>query len=199
MVSDSLCPRCHEGPETIDHVFLQCDQARQIWFSYPLTITMTNSKIQSFGDWFNYMATNTSKDCMQIIITITYSIWLARNKKIFQNRDIPANEMVGKAIKALQEYQRNRTTDQITSTGIRPSLDCNNTSWSPPPRSNLKLNVDAHLSSDGRLGLGLVLRDEDGHIVGGWPHRWSNHEGSKRIWQRGAIRNSRSSGSAEND
>jgi ribonuclease HI len=26
--------------------------------------------------------------------------------------------------------------------------------------------VDAHLSSDGRLGLGLVLRDEDGRIVG---------------------------------
>jgi hypothetical protein len=103
---------------------------------------------------------------MQLIITITYSLWLARNNKIFQNRDIPACETVGKAIKSLQEYKHNSNPDQIISTRINPSTDCNNTSWSPPPRASLKLNVDAHLCSDGRLGLGLVLRDEDGRIVG---------------------------------
>jgi hypothetical protein len=166
MVCDSLCPRCHNGPETIDHVFLNCDQARQVWFSSPLTITTSSSKFQSYRDWFNYMLTNTTKDCIQIIVTITYSLWLARNKKIFQNRDIPASETVEKAIKVLQEYKHNSNPAQITSTRIHPSADCNNSSWSPPPRASLKLNVDAHLFSDGRLGLGLVLRDEDGRIVG---------------------------------
>jgi hypothetical protein len=101
MVCDSLCPRCHNGPETIDHVFLNCDQARQVWFSSPLTITTSSSKFQSYRVWFNYMLTNTTKDCIQIIVTITYSIWLARNKKIFQNKDIPVSETVEKAIKVL--------------------------------------------------------------------------------------------------
>jgi ribonuclease HI len=103
---------------------------------------------------------------MQIIITITYSMWLARNKKVFQNHDIPANETVETALRALQEYNQNKSLDQITSTAIHPSVACDNTSWSPPPKAYLKLNVDAHLSSDGHLGLGLVLRDEDGRIVG---------------------------------
>jgi hypothetical protein len=133
MVCDSLCPRCHHGPETIDHIFLNCDQARQAWFSSPLKITTSSNKSQFYNDWFNYMLTNTNKDCMQIIITITYNLWLARNKKIFQNRDIPASETVDKAIKALQKYKHNSNADQITSTRIHPPSDCNNTSWSPPP------------------------------------------------------------------
>jgi hypothetical protein len=86
---------------------------------------------------------------------------LARNNKIFQNKEIPANETVGKAIEILQNYKLNSNPDQITSTRVHPSTDCNNSSWRPPPRASIKLNVVAHLCSDGRLGLGLVLRDED--------------------------------------
>ncbi|PNY05637.1 hypothetical protein L195_g002091 [Trifolium pratense] len=41
-----------------------------------------------------------------------------------------------------------------------------NKSRSPPPLNFLKLNVDAHLSDDGRWGFGSVLRGEDGHYVG---------------------------------
>ncbi|MCI24473.1 ribonuclease H protein, partial [Trifolium medium] len=42
----------------------------------------------------------------------------------------------------------------------------NNKSWSPPPVNFLKLNVDAHLSDDGRWGFGMILRREDGRCVG---------------------------------
>ncbi|MCI73758.1 hypothetical protein A2U01_0095022, partial [Trifolium medium] len=35
-----------------------------------------------------------------------------------------------------------------------------------PPRNFLKLNVDAHLKDDGRWGLGLILRRDDGRCVG---------------------------------
>jgi ribonuclease HI len=41
-----------------------------------------------------------------------------------------------------------------------------NTSWSPPAKGTLKMNVDAHLSSDGRWFSGLILRRSDGSIVG---------------------------------
>jgi ribonuclease HI len=111
------------------------------------------------------MLTNASKDCIQMITAITYGIWTARNKKIFQEKDIPAIETVERALSALHDYKHNITLDSINSSGIQPSQSCNNTSWSTPPRNSLKLNVDAHLMDDGRLGLGLVLRGEDGSIV----------------------------------
>jgi hypothetical protein len=41
-----------------------------------------------------------------------------------------------------------------------------NISWSPPPRGIQKINVDAHLSSDGHWFSGLLLRRSDGSIVG---------------------------------
>ncbi|MCI82034.1 hypothetical protein A2U01_0103308, partial [Trifolium medium] len=43
---------------------------------------------------------------------------------------------------------------------------CNNTSWSLSPRGTLKMNVDAHLSGDGRWFSGLILRRCDGSTVG---------------------------------
>jgi hypothetical protein len=101
-------------------------------------------------EWFNYMITNTSKECMQVISTIIYSIWIARNKKVFKDKDVPATETVINAIKALHDYQHKLSCEQPSSTLIHPSLDCNNSSWSPPPRACLKLNVDAHLLDDGR-------------------------------------------------
>ncbi|MCI24854.1 ribonuclease H protein, partial [Trifolium medium] len=36
----------------------------------------------------------------------------------------------------------------------------------PPPKNNLKLNVDAHSLSDGHWGLGLILRKDDGRCLG---------------------------------
>jgi hypothetical protein len=40
------------------------------------------------------MPTNASKECMQVISTIIYIIWFARNKKTFQDKDVPATETV---------------------------------------------------------------------------------------------------------
>ncbi|MCI00112.1 hypothetical protein A2U01_0021128, partial [Trifolium medium] len=67
---------------------------------------------------------------------------------------------------------RNITEACLESTSSRPSVDRNNKSWSPPPRSFLKLNVDAHLSDDTHwrrndpTSLGMVLRRNDDRCVG---------------------------------
>jgi ribonuclease HI len=42
----------------------------------------------------------------------------------------------------------------------------NDTSWSPPPRDTLKINVDAHLRRDDHWSSGLILRQSDESIVG---------------------------------
>jgi hypothetical protein len=79
------------------------------------------------------MLTNATKECIQIITTITYGIWIARNNKIFQDNDTPAIETVEKALTALHEYKHNISLDNTNSHRIQTSPSCNNTSWSPPP------------------------------------------------------------------
>jgi hypothetical protein len=53
-------------------------------------------------------------------------------------------------------------SNRTNTTGNRS----NNISWSPPPWGALKVNVDAHLSSDGRWLARLILRRADGSAVG---------------------------------
>jgi hypothetical protein len=101
---DSLCPRCEEATETIEHTFLHYEWVKQIWFASPLTINTTSIQNQTFAEWIFYMLTNNHKDSIQQILSITYSIWWSRNKKVFQNLNIPVLDALSHAMKSLQEY-----------------------------------------------------------------------------------------------
>jgi ribonuclease HI len=133
----------------------------------PLTITISNSLTNNFHEWFHYMLDNTDNESMQTITTIIYSMWNSRNSKVFKQQNIPVNIMINKALKILHEYQHNAIPAQtLSKSSSYPSSASNNVSWSPPPSSYLALNVDAHRFGDGHWGLGMVLRREDGRVVG---------------------------------
>ncbi|KAK2358351.1 Polynucleotidyl transferase, ribonuclease H superfamily protein [Trifolium repens] len=112
------------------------------------------------------MIQNASKHSLQIIATITYTIWLARNSKIFQKKDIPAIDAVDCAMKCLSDYHHHLIEDRLQNSNKHNSNSRNSKSWSPPPLNSLKLNVDAHLTSDGRWGFGWILRGSDGRCAG---------------------------------
>ncbi|MCI13244.1 ribonuclease H protein, partial [Trifolium medium] len=104
-------------------------------------------------------------ESLEKIVAITYGIWYARNQTIFQDKCLPPSEVCSIALAQLHEYQSfgaNNLPNRPVMSGRRG----NNTSWSPPPRGTLKMNVDAHLSSDGRWFSGLVLRQCDGSTIG---------------------------------
>ncbi|KAK2367272.1 putative mitochondrial protein [Trifolium repens] len=166
IMCDSMCPMCYREPETTNHIFQQCEWARQVWFGCPLTITTSNVQTQSFPDWLSYMLINSTKECMQTISTVIYSIWIARNKRIFQNKSIPAKDVVAQAMKNLSEYRRHWIENRLSKSTHATSGTRNNKSWNPPSRNCHKLNVDAHLKDDGRWGFGLILRRDDGRCVG---------------------------------
>jgi hypothetical protein len=105
-----LCSLCNEKIETIDHIFLKCEWTRQVWFSSPLTINFTHLKLKHFPDWLDYMIDNTTKENMQTISTILYSIWIARNDREFNEKNLPPIEMVNRALKTLHEFQAHQTS-----------------------------------------------------------------------------------------
>ncbi|KAK2355972.1 Ribonuclease H superfamily protein [Trifolium repens] len=163
---DPMCPRCQNQVETLHHAFLDCEWTKQVWFSSILTINLNHNQFNNFVDWFNYLAKHTEKIQLEQITATIYGIWYARNQKAFQNKNLPPTDVSQKAISQLHEYQKvnilTRTIHQSPSTGSSR----HNTSWSPPLRCNRKINVDAHLSSDGHWYSGLLLRRSDGSVVG---------------------------------
>jgi hypothetical protein len=160
-----LCSYCNSNLETMDHIFLECEWAKQAWLASPLTINTEQGKIKHIQDWIEYMISETKAEDLQIISTILYSIWKARNDREFNGKFIPPDTMMQRAIQVLHEFQSNQS-----SKALPHPKDAENTrhdiSWSLPPNGALKLNVDAHSLSDGRWGLGLLLRRDDGGCVG---------------------------------
>ncbi|XP_045797508.1 uncharacterized protein LOC123891638 [Trifolium pratense] len=163
---EPLCPRCSNTTETINHVFLECEWAKQVWFASSLNLNLGLNQISEFFDWINFMKNNTDKECMEKITAITYGIWYARNMLVFQNKYLPPQDISSTALNQIQEYQLHGFEQQIQNPCVRTKGCNNDISWSPPPRGTLKINVDAHLSSDGHWLTGMVLRGSDGSAIG---------------------------------
>jgi hypothetical protein len=142
---EPFCTYCGTKIETINHLFLDCEWAKQAWFACPLTINMENLRIKTIYDWIDYMVHTAKKEDMQVISTVMYSIWLARNDREFNNKHLPPEEMVSRAMKNLHEYQANQHA-RVTERTNRSEVNRHNTGWSPPPNTFTKLNVDAHSS-----------------------------------------------------
>ncbi|MCI52749.1 hypothetical protein A2U01_0073995, partial [Trifolium medium] len=69
-------------------------------------------------------------------------------------------------MKSLSEYHHLLVDNRIKTSKPADPVARNNNSWNPPPSNFLKLNVDAHLSDDGRWGFGMILRRDDGRCIG---------------------------------
>jgi hypothetical protein len=41
-----LCPRCHEKIEDVNHAFIGCVWAKQVWFASPLTFDLISQHLQ---------------------------------------------------------------------------------------------------------------------------------------------------------
>jgi hypothetical protein len=75
--------------------------------------------------------------------------------------------MLRNTLDSLAEYKNHLQAPQTNAHQINQSRSNNIENWKPPPPNSLKLNVDAHrLAGDGRWALGLILRMEDGKLVG---------------------------------
>jgi ribonuclease HI len=74
--------------------------------------------------------------------------------------------VIQQALTITAEYQTMGSFNKPSATTPTARSHGNNISWNPPTNGVLKLNVDAHPSGDGRWGLAIVLKTEEGKCVG---------------------------------
>ncbi|KAK2435146.1 putative mitochondrial protein [Trifolium repens] len=162
-----LCPRCNAKIEDSNHVFRDCEWVKQVWFASQLTINFNKQDNKSFVDWVQDMfaQNQTKNNCTNLISSLCYHIWKARNMLIFQQKDIPVMVVVNKASQDLLEYTKQMEKGS-TRHGANNLPRSNEIKWSPPPSIALKINVDAHCKGDGRWGLGWVVRNGDRICLG---------------------------------
>jgi hypothetical protein len=73
-------------------------------------------------------------------------------------------QVLREAKNSLDDYQRVNVSN---STANPTSRKTEEKRWAPPPGLMLKINFDAALDvSKGVVGLGILARDEGGHVIG---------------------------------
>ncbi|GKU94321.1 hypothetical protein SLEP1_g7835 [Rubroshorea leprosula] len=97
-LEESKCVICKEQEEDSVHLFLRCKLTRWLWVAcakwwgaeakLDIDISKTFDK---FGDWSKEEKTRQGWDC--IWSTVVWTVWLARNQKLFQHKEINAGKL----------------------------------------------------------------------------------------------------------
>jgi len=78
---------------------------------------------------------------------------------VFQNKQFDPMQIANAAADFTVEFNDANMT-VVTSATVTQPVEA----WCPPPAGILKLNVDAGCFNDGRMGCGMVVRDNGGNV-----------------------------------
>ncbi|PNT77031.1 hypothetical protein BRADI_1g56957v3, partial [Brachypodium distachyon] len=89
-----LCVLCNQVSETIDHLCRACPFTRKVWDSVRLWFGAPHSMIStaaSVDDWWKLdrarLIGDRKRDFDGLINYIFWSVWMGRNRRIFQHQD----------------------------------------------------------------------------------------------------------------
>ncbi|KAL4291966.1 hypothetical protein GQ457_14G024710 [Hibiscus cannabinus] len=174
MTSDSSCTVCGAVSETVDHVLRQCPLAKAVWTSVVKPDRILEFLSLDLQSWF---AANLSQPdyfgCVEsdwdiLFATLVWSIWLRRNKLIFESAPVVCEPVLLIGNRMVEEFRTAVTTGRlpvrsgnaIHRAGVR---------WEAPPPPWCKVNVDdACDSATGRASCGGAIRSDSGQWLMGF-------------------------------
>lgn len=151
LTTDAICKRCGTL-ESIDHLFIQCSFARNIWEAAPFVGTLDlsgsidlNSVWLSLCDKFCLPPSGISTS--QLAPWILWHIWTARNKLIFTGKVMSAEETLSQAIAQAREW--------LYSQDKHPGSTKKKTNRVTIPENCVRINIDAAWKVESKIaGLG---------------------------------------------
>ena len=98
---------------------------------------------------------------LALVVLLCRSIWQSRNEVVFQNKVTAATQLLSQVLSSLADFI---SATHISKHPIQTVSSCD--TWTRPHHPFLMLNVDGSLhATDGKRGLGAILRDENGDLL----------------------------------
>ncbi|KAJ0883494.1 putative reverse transcriptase zinc-binding domain-containing protein [Helianthus annuus] len=113
-VQDLNCPHCGLENETIDHVFVKCPDASEVWRRVAWWCDVRWYAARNVKDLFDVASQNGgSKDLLKLKTSILYStvwfIWKARNNRVFRRQSISIDSFIEDCSAQLFSWVCNRS------------------------------------------------------------------------------------------
>ncbi|MCI26895.1 hypothetical protein A2U01_0048093, partial [Trifolium medium] len=84
---------------------------------------------------------------MELVVAITYHIWLARNVHTFHDKDIPDQKVIMNAYSRIQDFQTAKKVNQDDE-NLKTNSEGASKAWKKPVNARVKANSDANLAID---------------------------------------------------
>ncbi|KAI8550987.1 hypothetical protein RHMOL_Rhmol06G0149600 [Rhododendron molle] len=186
IATSDLCPRCNTFSENISHLFRECIKAKELWRYIPSSHLLRGDLDTPIQDWISLnMKSNRPAGYGNnipwhiLFITTLWQLWKDRNKKSFDNIEIPPYVSAKNIIAYAQEI-----VDAFKSPLTNGCINTCLTSWTNPPAGNFKLNTDGcWYESNGIGGFGGLFRSHAGDwIMGYYGRRSFNSSLEAELW-----------------
>ncbi|KAJ1391634.1 Ribonuclease H-like superfamily [Sesbania bispinosa] len=158
---DTRCIWCGDNSETDDHLFRDCPRAVSTWAQSSLKLQVQSLPIGPFRNWFHDHILCCDVERERLFVAICYGQWFARNKRIFEDREIPIHRILSKAYESLAFSSLPISRVGTTS----PNSSTHGQHWEAPHDGIIKINSDAAMGLDGNWGIGIVARDSEGFVL----------------------------------
>lgn len=162
----TVCSMCDRDEEHMVHVFFMCSFASQCWLYAGLSLDM--QQINSASEWL--LEKINGGTCSEVckIAKVLWGIWHWRNKKVWDDKTVSPVVAMDWSSRMINEWtdamkNKKKSSSQSSTCGLAKVQR-----WKPPEVGNMKVNVDASLSSENAtFSVGMVLRDHTGKFIEG--------------------------------
>lgn len=202
LTQDNLCPVCHQGAETTEHIVRSCEHAKRIWNSLSRNGGDRRWETLNFRDWIDANLNGKwfgQGECnwpATFMISVWW-LWRWRNDTVFNGVTHEHRNKVDWLKKQCENIHE--AFAKAKEPGLN-SWNIHNLSWEKPGEDITVLNVDASVDGiSGRAGCAGVLRDRYGGWKGGftcsldntnviYSEGWAVAKGLKWAWDKGVRR-----------
>uniref|UniRef100_A0A2N9IMJ1 Reverse transcriptase zinc-binding domain-containing protein n=1 Tax=Fagus sylvatica TaxID=28930 RepID=A0A2N9IMJ1_FAGSY len=92
------CCMCKDDMETVDHLFLHCGVAREVWNyvlrSFGIEWVLSKRVIELLFGWWNWLGKSSSGVCNLVPSCLLWTIWWERNNRTFENIESPMGKII---------------------------------------------------------------------------------------------------------
>ena len=166
ILTNATCDLCRDQPEDAIHALWDCYGVKEIWWKEEVCKPFLIERFVNFQDLFLGILKAHDPYLAERFAFIAWSIWYKRNAVRTGSPSLPYSMIHTEALERLQEFQR------VQETPTAPSQVAEPICWYPPSNSWCKANFHGAVFQElGEAGLGVVVRDHEGTVIGALSER----------------------------